>query len=107
MFLFFVLVCRIDEQMVVKVADFGLSRDIYTRDYYSGQDSTAKLPVKWMAIESLTRAHYSTKSDVVSSRALPDPVPSFTSLDCQWSLVSVELRRSCVGVVDARRHSLP
>ena len=48
------------------MADFGLSRDIYTREYYASEDHSARLPVKWMALESLTKAHYSTRSDVVS-----------------------------------------
>ena len=56
---------RLSEDHVVKVADFGLSRDIYTKEYYSSEDRQAKLPVKWMAIESLTKNIYSTKSDVV------------------------------------------
>ena len=52
--------------MNVKVADFGLSRDIYERDYYSSDDRKAKLPVKWMALESLEKGIYNTKTDVVS-----------------------------------------
>ena len=59
-------VWRLDETLVVKVADFGLSRDIYTKDYYTSEDKQVKLPVKWMALESLTKATYSVKSDVVS-----------------------------------------
>ena len=62
---------RVDQNMIVKVADFGLSRDIYTKEYYSSENRKAKLPVKWMAIESLVRAHYTSKSDVVSHRELP------------------------------------
>ena len=53
--------------MNVKVADFGLSRDIYERDYYSSDDPKAKLPVKWMAPESLEKGTYDTKTDVVGS----------------------------------------
>ncbi|XP_014675994.1 PREDICTED: hepatocyte growth factor receptor-like [Priapulus caudatus] len=56
----------LDENLVVKVADFGLSRDIYERDYYSAKDKKAKLPVKWMAIESLEKGTYDTRSDVWS-----------------------------------------
>jgi len=52
--------------MVVKVADFGLSRDIYERDYYSSDNHKAKLPVKWMALESLEKSIYNVKTDVVS-----------------------------------------
>ena len=57
---------RLDDTLTVKVADFGLSRDIYTKEYYSSDDKKARLPVKWMAIESLTKNVYTSKSDVVS-----------------------------------------
>ena len=97
---------RIDEQMVVKVADFGLSRDIYTREYYSSQDNNAKLPVKWMAIESLTRAHYSTKTDVVSERVHSFSTSCF-KLQCARVLsLVVEFRRRFVGVAHERCHAL-
>lgn len=53
----------------MKVADFGMARDIYDKEYYSVQDSKkAKLPVKWMAIESLQTQKFTTKSDVASKR---------------------------------------
>ncbi|XP_072027469.1 hepatocyte growth factor receptor-like [Amphiura filiformis] len=58
--------CMLDEEFVVKVADFGLSRDIYERDYYSAKDKTAKLPVRWMALECLERSIYNAKTDVWS-----------------------------------------
>ena len=51
--------------MVAKVADFGLSRDIYVSDYYK-LDHPALLPVKWLAPEALFDKCYTTKSDVVS-----------------------------------------
>ena len=64
--------------MMVKVADFGLSRDIYERDYYSSDDRKAKLPVKWMALESLEKGIYNTKTDVVRvSVILPYPILGF------------------------------
>lgn len=51
----------------MKVADFGMARDIYDKEYYSIQDrKQVKLPVKWMAIESLQTQKFTTKSDVVS-----------------------------------------
>jgi len=52
--------------MNIKVADFGLSRDIYERDYYSCDGRRSRLPVKWMAIESLEKGVFTSKSDVVS-----------------------------------------
>jgi len=53
--------------MQIKVADFGLSRDVYERDYYSCGNRHTKLPVKWMAIESLEKGIYNSKTDVVSN----------------------------------------
>lgn len=52
--------------MNVCVADFGLSKKIYNGDYYR-QGRISKMPVKWIAIESLADRVYTTKSDVVSS----------------------------------------
>lgn len=54
--------------MSVKVADFGLSRDVYEKEYYSSCDKKTKLPVKWMSPESLEFGHFSSKSDVVNIR---------------------------------------
>ena len=58
--------CMVNEQFMVKIADFGMSHDIYAEDYYRVQDKTKPLPVKWMAIESLTSGRYTVESDVVS-----------------------------------------
>ncbi|KAA8593364.1 macrophage-stimulating protein receptor [Etheostoma spectabile] len=59
--------CMLDETYTVKVADFGMARDIYDKEYYSIQDhKRVKLPVKWMALESLQTQKFTTKSDVWS-----------------------------------------
>ncbi|NXS77832.1 RON protein, partial [Erpornis zantholeuca] len=59
--------CMLDETLTVKVADFGLARDVFGKDYYSIQQHRhAKLPVKWMALESLQTQKFTTKSDVWS-----------------------------------------
>lgn len=50
---------------VVKVADFGLARDVYKNDQYI-KVSPGLVPVKWVAIESLTDRVYSEQSDVWS-----------------------------------------
>ncbi len=61
------LIHRIDHNSVIKVADFGLSEDIYTKNYFKhGDSSSVKLPIKWMALESLLDGTFSEKSDVVS-----------------------------------------
>lgn len=47
------------------MADFGLSRQLYEKDYYSAKDRKLKLPIKWMALESLDQQVFTTKTDVV------------------------------------------
>ena len=55
----------VDEDGGLKIADFGLARDIKVRDYYR-KDSAGRLPVKWMAPESLFVNVYTSQSDVWS-----------------------------------------
>ncbi|KAK8783997.1 hypothetical protein V5799_009632 [Amblyomma americanum] len=59
--------CMLNEDLVVRVADFGMSRDIYEKDYYSGDNTKTKLPVRWMAPESLEKDIHSHKTDVRGS----------------------------------------
>ncbi|XP_006814461.1 hepatocyte growth factor receptor-like [Saccoglossus kowalevskii] len=59
--------CMLDESETVKVSDFGLSRDIYAREYYVlGDTKHRRLPIRWMAVESIKYNRYTTKSDVWS-----------------------------------------
>jgi len=62
--------CRIDDKNQVKVADFGLSHQLFEREYYSSKDHKAKLPIKWMALESLEDFVFTAKSDVVCSQII-------------------------------------
>ena len=55
---------RLSEDAVVKIADFGLTRDIEDEFYYKMQ-SEFRLPIRWMAIESLSFHKFSCQSDVV------------------------------------------
>ncbi|XP_064397080.1 receptor tyrosine-protein kinase erbB-2-like isoform X2 [Halichondria panicea] len=57
--------CMVDNNLVVKVGDFGLARDIYSSDYYRANEG-AKIPVKWMAPETLHDAISNEKTDVWS-----------------------------------------
>ena len=52
---------------MIKIGDFGFSEYIYEKNYFrqSGSDKSVKLPVKWMAPESLSDGVFSEKSDVV------------------------------------------
>nr|XP_046236325.1 tyrosine-protein kinase receptor UFO [Scatophagus argus] len=57
--------CMLGDDLRVCVADFGLSKKIYSSNYYR-QRVTIRVPIKWMAIESLSESVYTTKSDVWS-----------------------------------------
>jgi len=50
---------------VVKVCDFGLARVVYTGDQYCKLTS-GRLPLKWMALESIRDRVYTAHSDVWS-----------------------------------------
>ncbi|XP_060573437.1 fibroblast growth factor receptor 2-like isoform X2 [Ruditapes philippinarum] len=51
------------EDFVLKIADFGLTRNLSEVDYYK-KSGDGRLPVKWMAPEALFDRRYTTKSDV-------------------------------------------
>ena len=63
----------------VKVADFGLSEDMYSTNYFrqgssSDHSGETKLPIRWMPLESIEEGLYTEKTDVVSTHSLKVPV---------------------------------
>ena len=58
---------RIDDKYNIKVADFGLSEDVYAKNYFRQDkfDNSVKLPFKWMALESLHDCIFTEKTDMV------------------------------------------
>ncbi|XP_027691922.1 fibroblast growth factor receptor 3 isoform X13 [Vombatus ursinus] len=55
----------VTEDSVMKIADFGLARDVHNIDYYK-KTTNGRLPVKWMAPEALFDRVYTHQSDVWS-----------------------------------------
>lgn len=57
--------CLVNSGMIIKIADFGMSQNLYSRDYYrvSGE---ACLPVRWMPPESIIYGTFSSKGDMWS-----------------------------------------
>ena len=93
--LYLIIICRIDDHFVIKVGDFGLSESIYSSNYFRQEirdkESSVKLPVKWMALESLLDGIFTEKTDVVKhisttiSCVHHGYIILFHALSTQWS----------------------
>jgi serine/threonine protein kinase len=57
--------CLISKKLIVKIGDFGLSRDIYSKHYYRSNNKIP-LPYKWMAPESIEKGLYNIQTDIWS-----------------------------------------
>ncbi|XP_028973297.2 tyrosine-protein kinase receptor TYRO3 [Esox lucius] len=57
--------CMLGDDLRVCVADFGLSKKIFSNNYYR-QTVATRMPIKWMAMESLSESIFTIKSDVWS-----------------------------------------
>ncbi|XP_016140163.1 discoidin domain-containing receptor 2-like [Sinocyclocheilus grahami] len=55
--------CLLDRHLTIKISDFGMSRNLYSSDYYRIQ-GRAVLPIRWMAWESILLGKFTTASDV-------------------------------------------
>ncbi|NXC86006.1 ROR1 kinase, partial [Cercotrichas coryphoeus] len=55
----------IGEQLHVKISDLGLSREIYSADYYRVQNKSL-LPIRWMPPEAIMYGKFSSDSDIWS-----------------------------------------
>ncbi|XP_061881324.1 discoidin domain-containing receptor 2-like isoform X1 [Entelurus aequoreus] len=55
--------CLLDRRLTMKISDFGMSRNLYSSDYYRIQ-GRAVLPIRWMAWESILLGKFTTASDV-------------------------------------------
>ncbi|KAL9983806.1 hypothetical protein ACROYT_G006036 [Oculina patagonica] len=53
----------VGEDYVMKIADFGLARNVRDLEYYR-KTTDGRLPIKWLAIEALFDRVYTTQSDV-------------------------------------------
>jgi tyrosine-protein kinase receptor torso len=56
-----ILICG--SKKTVKIADFGLSRDVYEQNCYK-KKTQGMLPFKWLALECTLQDVFTTKSDV-------------------------------------------
>ncbi|XP_065662025.1 uncharacterized protein LOC100199166 isoform X3 [Hydra vulgaris] len=62
------LACRnvlVADKELVKLSDFGLSRFLFDKGYYDNE-KFQKLPVQWLALESMEKCLYTQKTDIWS-----------------------------------------
>ena len=86
---------RIDDNFVIKIADFGLSESVYAKSYFRlANHSKAKLPLKWMAPESLNDGIFTEKTDVVT---LLQPSICRIWFNCMYSLFLVVIWSGMLG----------
>jgi neurotrophic tyrosine kinase, receptor type 3 len=57
--------CLVGSDMTIKIGDFGMSRDVYSTDYYKVGEN-ALLPVRWMPPESVIYRRFTIESDIWS-----------------------------------------
>ncbi|CAL1534504.1 unnamed protein product, partial [Lymnaea stagnalis] len=55
--------CLVGSGLIVKISDFGMSRDVYTNDYYRIGGSRM-LPVRWMSPEAIKYGRFTCESDI-------------------------------------------
>ncbi|CAL1579957.1 unnamed protein product [Knipowitschia caucasica] len=55
--------CLVGRNCTIKIADFGMSRNLYRGDYYRIQ-GRAVLPIRWMSWESILLGKFTMASDV-------------------------------------------
>ena len=53
----------VGEKLHVKISDFGMSRALANESTYYILSSAVKLPLKWMAVESIDQGKFTTFSD--------------------------------------------
>ncbi|RWS22848.1 hypothetical protein B4U80_01754 [Leptotrombidium deliense] len=92
----------VDDENVMKISDFGLTRNLNSFGYYKVQNTDQLLPVRWMAPEAWSDNQFSTKSDVWSFGVLlweiftfaAQPYDSIDDIASLWSQIANGLRLS-------------
>lgn len=87
------------DEAVLKIADFGLAREIKVLDYHR-KDSAGFLPVKWMALEPVFFHVYLNQSDFWSFGVLlwelvilgDSPYPEVVNIENLFHQLREELR---------------
>ncbi|CAH1731188.1 unnamed protein product [Aphis gossypii] len=89
----------VNEDLKLKISDFGLARDIQNQDYYR-KNTDGREPIKWMAPESLFFGLYTIQSNVWSYGVLlweimtlgGTPYPSVPNVEQLFNLLQTGYR---------------
>ena len=65
----FLIYYRVESDLIVKITDNSLARDLFPSDYNCLGDNENR-PVKWLAVEAITHKFFSPASDVVSKHVI-------------------------------------
>lgn len=98
--------CMVGENGIVKIGDFGLTRDIYDNDYYR-RDTHGRLPVRWMAPESLRDNLYTTASDVWSYGIVVWEIVTFSASPYQGQSNDEVIKNVMKGTTMSRPDNCP
>ena len=81
---------------VIKVADFGLVENMYGTNYYrrSKSEDEEKVPIRWMAPESIETNIYNEATDVVSLKSAR--ISIIEGVDNLLFTIAISLQSSCM-----------
>ena len=82
------------KDLVIKIGDFGLARDVHKNDYYR-KIGDGWLPIRWMAPEAVFERKYTSMSDVWSFGVLlweimslgASPYPNITKMEVLFQML--------------------
>lgn len=95
----------LDANNVVKIADFGLTRQLPDGQDFWKLDKAGRLPVKYMSIESLTLKRFSSFSDVWAFGVYMWELLSYA--ETPWEAERVENTEVRQALIDGKRLSCP
>ena len=95
--------CLVGEGNVVKIADFGLTQKFDDGKDYHTMRNKLKLPIKWLALDCMSKTHFSEKTDVWSFGVLAWEIFSYGGSPYQ----GVQLKHMRVRLMEGLRLEAP